>query len=623
MLMTPSPSPPVKAIQYKNITVVPTYHSNLDFAHQVRQIFYQDPPDAIAVEFPEALDPLLRRGIERLPKISIIVYYDEMLKSQLFVPIEPSDSLIEAFRLGTEYGIPVHCIDLFVKNYAPTLNPQPDSYVLKELSLAQFYSLYRDTVALDKVAEAQFQAQSLQSFLKSKIQEQEGDLLESDPGHFPELDESIGLLSPEDEEFDLAELDLDESDFPEPSEMDEKSPASQKRRARRMMNAAAALELDRLRNQYLAAKLRELMTQYPKVLVVMGLAHWEPVRVLLEHGEISDEITALVPDSQPEIYNVEQEDLPKIMLETPNLVWQFEEFRAQQKDRMDALDHDLWRTSRLQQWDQFDGIKEIFYRALDRYQREYNERVSPQKLKAIFQYMRNLPLVEAMITPKLFEIVLAAKGIVNDDFAWIVWDECKKYPAAHTDPKMETLEFDEHGIYLHGKHFRLRRHIPVKLMKVKVPLKPKPEEKVKGEWKEQWNQNKWNLVSHIPEDFFEENYFQHVRRRSLSMMREHFIRIHKFTSTLLDGIDFRETIRNWPLEHQIYVKEERPIKGDVDAVVIIFDPDEKTPQRYPFKTVWYAEHKHESDLGLYSTPPGEILVGPGISRVELGGIVSF
>jgi len=39
--------------------------------------------------------------------------------------------------------------------------------------------------------------------------------------------------------------------------------------------------------------------------------------------------------------------------------------------------------------------------------------------------------------------------------------------------------------------------------------------------------------------------------------------------------------------------------------------------------MWYAEHLKESDLAFYSTFPGIDLVGPGISRIELGGVVSF
>ncbi len=62
-------------------------------------------------------------------------------EKQLFIPIDPSDSLIEAVRLGQEYGIPIEFIDCFVKNYNPTIFARPDSYALNFISLEEFYTM--------------------------------------------------------------------------------------------------------------------------------------------------------------------------------------------------------------------------------------------------------------------------------------------------------------------------------------------------------------------------------------------------------------------------------------------------------------------------------------------------
>jgi hypothetical protein len=572
-------------IRYRNLTVIPSYHSNLDFVHEVRLAFYSETPDIIAVEFPENLASLIQQGVNRLPKISLVMYFDDLLKEQMFVPIDPADSLIEAVRLGTEYGIPVEFIDLFVKNYTPVGIPHPDSYVLNHMSLTEFYDLYRRTLALDQFADAKFQAQKLTDFLTAAKRDAEGDQLESE----------------------------DDSSTPNPWQRDSE-------------------ELERLRNDFMASKLAKLMREYDKVLVVMGLAHWEPIRTLLDHEHFSDEFDGFIPDIYPEIFNIEASSLPEIMLETPNVVYQWELFRTEQKERFDEFSSQAPRLSKAQipaiselisKFRFTAAIQNIYHNAIGQYKTTYNESISPHKLKSLMQYLRNLPLAENMLTPHLFDIVLAAKSIVNDDFAWIVWEECKKFPPADTDPKMESLDIEEGSVFLKGKQFKLRRMAPIKIAKIKVPLKPKPQEVNKGEWKKIWDRNRWHVVSYEPEDLYEENYFQHVRRRTLGIVRDQFTRIHKFTSTLLDGIDFRETIRNWPIEHAIFVKEEQPVRGDVDAVVIIFDRDERNPERYPHKSVWYAEHEKESDLGLYCTHPGQNIVGPGISRVELGGIVSF
>jgi hypothetical protein len=373
----------------------------------------------------------------------------------------------------------------------------------------------------------------------------------------------------------------------------------------------------------MATKLHELSEKNEDVLVVIGLEHWESIKIIMDNQDFYEDLTAFEVAAQAELFNIESEDLPNIMIEIPNIVYQWEKFRALQKESIEMQTNMNPDEFQLRKMNISPAITEIIFRSVRRFKEDYNEEINLHKLKSLFQYLRNLPLIEHMIVPSLFDIVLAAKSILNDEFAWIVWEECKRYPDARSDPKLESAHFSDKGVYLHGKYFFIRRHIPILVKKIKLPLKPKPHESHPGEWKKIWNQDGWNLVSHIPEDLFEENYFQHVRHRALNLMKDKFVKIHKFTSTLMDGIDFRETLRNWAFEQQVYVREERPIQGEVDAVVIIFDKDEQKPPRYPYNMMWYAEHDHESDLALYCTYPGEFLVGPGISRVEIGGVVSF
>ena len=574
-------------LKYKNLTIIPTYHSNLDFVYELRKSFYQNPPDLICVEFPENLKSLIIEGVHRFPSISLVLYYDEMLKQQLFIPIIPSDSLIESIRLAQEYGIPVEFIDLFVKNYSPENQILPDSYVLNKLSLDEFYNIVKKELKFEVIAESKYQ--------KEKF-EQEKKLKDHLDGEF--------LLESESHLKNFSGAD-----------------------AQNWIHSSK--EIDTLRNHYMAAKLKEIIKKIPdrQILVVMGLAHWERIKNLLEHGNILEDITTSFSTSvDAKLFNILQEDLPKIMIETPNIVFQYEIFRGRQKKVIDKLPFRNYEEIDLLKINQFNSIKIILQRAVNQYKQEYDEKISLHKLKSLFQYIRNLPLIENRITPVLFDIVLASKSIINDNFAWVVWDECKLYPFAKDDDNLDSLSFHKEGILLDGKYFKLRRTIPLKIQRIKLPLKPKPKEFKKGQWRAIWDKNKWNLVSYLPEDLFEENYFHHVRTRSMNLLKDENIRTHEFTSTLMDGIDFRETIRNWAFRKKIFVKEKRTILGEVDSVVIIFNRDEtatETDEKFPHRQMWYAEHLKESDLAFYSTYPGIDLVGPGISRIELGGVVSF
>jgi hypothetical protein len=94
-------------------------------------------------------------------------------------------------------------------------------------------------------------------------------------------------------------------------------------------------------------------------------------------------------------------------------------------------------------------------------------------------------------------------------------------------------------------------------------------------------------------------------------------RTEPFTTSVKDGIDFRETVRHWHKE-EIYVKELPPARGKVEVVVFIFDEDPKG-ERYPWRTTWYAEHGEESTLALYATDYLGDMVGPGVARARYGG----
>ena len=96
------------------------------------------------------------------------------------------------------------------------------------------------------------------------------------------------------------------------------------------------------------------------------------------------------------------------------------------------------------------------------------------------------------------------------------------------------------------------------------------------------------------------------------------MRVEPFTTSILDGIDMRETIRKW-YEERIYVRQFQKIHGEVGSVVVIFDEDRDN--RYSYMTTWLGENQNESDMAFYSTFPFDNLVGPGIGRGEYGGFL--
>ena len=102
------------------------------------------------------------------------------------------------------------------------------------------------------------------------------------------------------------------------------------------------------------------------------------------------------------------------------------------------------------------------------------------------------------------------------------------------------------------------------------------------------------------------------------MLSEERATVEPFTASLLDGIDLRETIRNWH-DGKIFVRNLQKIHGEVGSVIVIFDEDRDG--RYNYMTTWLGEHQNESDMAFYSTHPFDHLIGPGIGRAEYGGFL--
>ena len=124
-------------------------------------------------------------------------------------------------------------------------------------------------------------------------------------------------------------------------------------------------------------------------------------------------------------------------------------------------------------------------------------------------------------------------------------------------------------------------------------LKGRKGEKTPGEWRERWTG--FSICSYPPEDLVIENYGHFLKKKGKSILSEERSHTEPFTTSLLDGIDLRETLRNWH-EKKIYVRSWQRVSGEVGAVVLIFDEDRDN--RYSYCKTWLGEHQNESDHGL-------------------------
>src|SRR6185436_8737835 len=128
------------------------------------------------------------------------------------------------------------------------------------------------------------------------------------------------------------------------------------------------------------------------------------------------------------------------------------------------------------------------------------------------------------------------------------------------------------------------------------------------------------ICSYPPEDLRIEAYGDFLKKRGKGLLASERARVAPFLSGFGDGIDLRETIRNLMHDGRVHVREEQASPGNVGAVCVVFDADDKEG-RYSWTVTWQGEHEEESDMALYATPPHANLVGPKIGRSEYGGFL--
>ena len=62
------------------------------------------------------------------------------------------------------------------------------------------------------------------------------------------------------------------------------------------------------------------------------------------------------------------------------------------------------------------------------------------------------------------------------------------------------------------------------------------------------------ICSYPPEDLVIEEYGRFLKQKAKAILSEERVRVEPFTTSILDGIDIRETIRNWH-RHKIFVRQ--------------------------------------------------------------------
>jgi hypothetical protein len=268
-----------------------------------------------------------------------------------------------------------------------------------------------------------------------------------------------------------------------------------------------------------------------------------------------------------------------------------------------------------------DGVQELLVEARRRWEAERRPEsrwATPQHLRTCLHYIRNLTLLDGRLTPDLYTLAVAAKQVINDDFAIALVETAKTYPPQSKPPLLQSAHVSaDAGTLADGTPLGLVSRLPGPPRVWRhLALRPQPDPRHRREWQQRWNP--FRQCSWPPEDDRIESFNAHVREQARALLAEDLARSEKFTSSLKDGLDLRETLRNWHTG-DLYVKEVPPSRGSVEVVVFLFE-DPLDADEYRWCSTWFAEHEEESTLCFAATPFHDNVVGPGVAVSKYGGL---
>lgn len=414
---------------------------------------------------------------------------------------------------------------------------------------------------------------------------------------------------------DLFCIDLDVNDYPEMRDL-VPDPYSVKRIGlaeyyHLFQKVAAAhgfrrSDLDIQREIYMAKRLKELSLSYDKVLFIGGMFHVHSILQIVDNTYFPKHEHAVRVGS--ELCALSEESYREVMAEFGWISKNYEEARENFGKRVNDFPPDRQKLL-------FNLLKE----ASENYKQKTGNAFPGYHFRNIMKFVRNYALITNRLMPDLYQLLSAAKGCVDHNYAYEVWELATRYPYYHNIDGLPELNLTLKDVWGEGKtiHFHLR------------------EKGKKGSFFQRHQRDKskvkfmppgpFSICSYPPEDVTIENFGTFLKKKGTQILTEEGVRTIPFTSSIEDGIDTRETIRHWH-EKKLYIKVRGKPPGGVGSIVVIFDEDmpiegKDYMEKYPWCTTWLGEHTQESDMALYATPMTANVVGPGISRCEYGGFM--
>ena len=545
------------------IRALPIVHASVEFTVLIRELFLQSPPAMVVLELPENLHKTIERVIPFADEIPVIEISRGSEKNYFIV--EPLEPLVEALRSSVELNIPCHLVDIFnepVHIWVP--ENFPDTFSLRYLSVSEMYRLYEKS--------RENHEKNPIDFLVERIDYRREIYM---AGRLRNLSQFVSRTN------SVSESILMICGFRHIS----------------VLKKLLALSDD----QFNQARLDSFVNNASAI---------SGGQFLSKDDEMEEPLEALLNESAKNEDNSEDTNIEISFLsrKSPEVLEQPAYFNA------------IWNMMRINRnlvlrFNRIALQRSLYRDTVNRYEKESHELIHPSKEKLFFRFTRNWSIVENRLLPDAYRLITAARGFVNDNFARLMYEILNFLPPVRSSVfPTKKLTLDELHKNSRLIRFRLKHKIKRKLPPPEI-LRRFKREKYPGEWREAWQGG--GICSYPPEDLKIEDFGRYLQKQARALIHGTESKTAPFTTSLLDGIDYRETIRNLHLG-KIFVREMQTSGLEAGSVIVIFSEDEA---EFNWKVVWWGEHDQESDMAFYATPPGIEMAGPGIGRCHYGGFL--
>jgi hypothetical protein len=547
-------------LSHEDIYVLPVLHDRLECAATVREAVEALAPRGLVVEIPSSLERLWLQAVGRLPALSFLVF-EASEKRTIYLPVHPADPMTEAARLAAERGLALACGDLDVDGYGDWRDPVPDAYAIQRVGLRAVFEVFR---SVPRPADPEDgRRETALAHHAQRLREEHGGpvLVVCGMHHAQAVAEALAV--PQAIPMTLPRRMGARLVHPDPAGLAEVLPEPP--------FYAAAWEA--FRSGRISTEPEPAPTAAGRTL--------GPFRVLSGGKGDPDRVRAAVAQTAG---------------------------RSRGGAGLDRL--------RLQWALVCEAAASLLAAAHD-------ERVEGWQRGNLPRLTRNLTRLSGALLPDLYDLVLAARGCVSDNYAWELHRLAAAYPdQAEAAADVPTAKIRAEHLWQSLRSLRLHQRLrrPKQRGLDALLRRRRPGERYPGEWLDGFDENA--ICSYPPEDIVVEEFGRYLKRRGKSILSEERARSVPFTTSVLDGIDLRETLRHLA-DRRLWVRELGRVPGEVGPVVVVFEDERRgaAEQRYPYMLTWMGEHSQESDMAFYATDPAQGIVGPGICRVTYGGFL--